>query len=134
MAGAASPSTDQWYTAVDVTSAIVFAFTQRQNTTFSDIACDFIFVASSMLKICSCVPARSAITFATGFMIAASALIWRRVRPSAVGLAMSTMTTWPPPVTAMNLSDSMEHDPNLICSAGIPSVVLSCAAEGRAGG
>ena len=50
-AGAASPSTLQWYTAVLVTMPSMVGDNQRQKTTLSGIWWDFIFDLSSMLKI-----------------------------------------------------------------------------------
>jgi len=103
---------DQWYTAVEVTSPIRLGLSHFQNTTCSAMVWAFIRLFSSMLKICSAsllVPgatALSAITFATGFISALSAVIGRR--SGCPGLAVSTITTlFAAPVsrTQMNLSD-----------------------------
>lgn len=61
----------------------------------------------------------NAITFETGFIMAASAEIFWRVMLFPADI--STMAIWDCPVsqTVINLSDSKEHDPNLIFSAGI---------------
>mmetsp|Transcript_1604 Transcript_1604/g.4436 ORF Transcript_1604/g.4436 Transcript_1604/m.4436 type:complete len:208 (-) Transcript_1604:54-677(-) len=116
LVGDASPSSDQWYTAVGVTMAMVLLFTQRQNLTASVMACAFILVRSSRLKIWSCDCERRAMTLATGFMMAASAEMGRRV--TSLLFERSIMVTFPPPQTEMNLSDSIAQDPNLIESAG----------------
>ena len=52
LAGAASPSMDQWNTAVFVTMPSIEGPIQVQNTTLSGIWCDFILLFNSMLKIC----------------------------------------------------------------------------------
>lgn len=62
-----------------------------------------------------------AITLDTGFMMAASALIFCRV--TVLPLAISTIAIWPKPdsQTVMNLSDSIEHEPNFTFSNAIDS-------------
>ena len=91
--GCESPSIFQWYTAVSVTRPIVLTLIHFQKTTSSAMVCDFILLLSSMLKICSWRPsALSAMTLETGFIIAESAVIGRRV--GCVASAMSMITTW----------------------------------------
>lgn len=66
-------------------------------------------------------------TFESGFIIAASAeIFWR---DTVLPADKSTMAIWDWPVsqTVINLSDSMEHDPNLTFSRGIDKGALeSC--------
>ena len=90
LAGAASPSMDQWNTAVFVTMPSIEGPIQVQNTTLSGIWCDFILLAIPMLKIAGD-PAprprqsRGAITFDTGFISALSAVMGLREDGSKVG-------------------------------------------------
>ena len=80
LAGADVPSMDQWYADVAVTSAMALGEIQRQKTMGSGMACAFILARNSKLKIWRFVPARSARTLETGFMMAASADLRRRRR------------------------------------------------------
>lgn len=126
----------QWYTAVAVTRPISDGLSHFQKTTGSGKATLFILLFSSRLKICrwSCplpaTAALSAMTLATGFIRAESAVMGRR--RGAPGLATSTITTlfWAPVSrTQMYLSLSIVtfvNDTNcwLMPSAG------SCASEG----
>uniref|UniRef100_A0A8W7PT82 Uncharacterized protein n=1 Tax=Anopheles coluzzii TaxID=1518534 RepID=A0A8W7PT82_ANOCL len=107
--GVESPSIDQWYTDVSVTSDRVLSVIHFQNTTSSVIVCAFIFDFISMLKICSVFCAFSAITLLAGFMIAESALIGRRIGFCASFMSMITTCAVSPTFsrTQMNLSDSI---------------------------
>mmetsp|Transcript_7259 Transcript_7259/g.23845 ORF Transcript_7259/g.23845 Transcript_7259/m.23845 type:complete len:153 (-) Transcript_7259:98-556(-) len=90
----------------------------RQNSHGAVIVWLFtFFVRGSNVKICSCVPARSASTFDAGFMIAASAEIGCLVTDVSLAVRSITNTCGEPPVeshTVTNLSLSIAHDPNLM--------------------
>ena len=126
----------QWYTAVAVTSPISAGLSHFQKTTCSGIWWLFILLFSSKLKICrwsAALPATaalSAMTLATGFISALSAVMGRR--SGCPGLAHSTMTTLlaaPVSRTQMNLSLSIVTFVKLM-NCGFTPRLASCAARG----